>query len=111
MYTSRGVIVNAYRDAIDEAGLRSYWGPDAAAQSPDMPDLLLHETAVSWFRLRMSKERPEGLPWHETQAQWSARARRVCQFVNSNYDVPSLCNEFPTRLKRTLECDGERLGK
>ena len=42
-----------------EAGFKLYWGADARKQSPDMGDVLLHETAVSWFRKRMSAERPE----------------------------------------------------
>ena len=25
------------------------WGEDASVQSPDMGDVLLHETAVAWF--------------------------------------------------------------
>ena len=111
MYTSMGMAVKEYSGALGKAGLRSYWGADAAAQSPDMPDLLLHETAVSWFRLRMSKERPVCLPWHETDAQWIARARKVCDAINYTYDVPSLCRAFPDRLSRALECDGERLPK
>ena len=50
MYAPSGHVVHAYSDAVSKAGFRLYWGADARRQSPDMGDLLLHETAVSWFR-------------------------------------------------------------
>ena len=49
--------------------MKTFWGPDASMQSPDMPDLLLHETAVVIFRKRMRVEKPCVVPWKETEAQ------------------------------------------
>ena len=47
MYNPVGKVVHEYADAIDEGGFKLYWGTDAQRQSPDMGDILLHETAVS----------------------------------------------------------------
>ena len=88
-----------------------HWGEDATRQSPDMPDLLLHETAVSWFRKGMKKERPEVLPWLETQTQWTKRARKVVAHINNTHDVAGLCREFPQRLQSVVDGEGERLRK
>ena len=100
-----------YEAAVKEAGFKVYWGPDATRQSPDMGDLLLHETVVAWFRQRMKVEKPAVVPWEETQAQWIQRARRVVKYINENYDVAALCREFPHRLQKVVDGEGERLRK
>ena len=111
MYAPNGKVVHAYSDAVDEAGFRLYWGPDAKKQSPDMGDLLLHETAVSWFRNRMRLERPVGLPWLESREQWAARAQRCVRTINNEHDVAALSRSFPARLLECRDKGGERLRK
>ena len=111
MYNPVGKAVGAYRDAVQMAGFKLFWGEDAARQSPDMPDMLLHETAVSWFRKCMAKERPDVVPWEETQQQWTRRARKVTSFINKEYDVAGLCREFHRRLQDVVDSGGERLRK
>ena len=111
MYNSRGRAVRAYSAAVKAAGFKLFWGEDASQQSPDMPDLLLHETAVAWFRRKLAKERPSCVPWEETQALWTTRARRVVAFLNENYRVDRLCQQFPQRLRACKGGDGERLRK
>ena len=111
MYVPTGQIVRAYAAAVTRAKLRVYWGPDAQVQSADMGDLLLHETAVAWFRARMKKARPAALPWEETRAQWKARADRCVQSISVECDVLGLCNEFPGRLRACIARGGYRLPK
>eukprot|EP00974_Lingulodinium_polyedra_P091907 8908241-Lingulodinium_polyedra.AAC.1 len=76
-----------------------------------MGDLLLHETAVSWFRARMQKAAPMVLPWAETREQWEARAQRCVQALNAECDVRGLCREFPHRFRACLARFGDRLPK
>ena len=104
-------IVKAYGAAVKAAGFKLLWGDDASQQSPDMPDLLLHETSVAWFRKKMRKQRPVCTPWEETQAQWIARARLVVAHVNANHRVDRLCQQFPQRLQACKDSAGERLRK
>ena len=111
MYTSNGRAVRAYGAAAKAAGFKLFWGDDATQQSPDMPDLLLHETAVAWFRKRMVKQPPVCVPWEETRVQWAARARQAVAFVNGNYRVARLCQQFPQRLRACRDSEGERLRK
>jgi hypothetical protein len=111
MYAPSGRVCNAYADAVAGAGFRLYWGPDAKQQAPDMGDMLLHETAVSWFRGRMRREKPDVVPWEETRAQWAVRAARCVRQVNAEYDVAGLCREFPARLRDCIAREGDRLPK
>ena len=61
MYNPAGKIVAKYRQAVKDAGFHVFWGDDASQQSPDMGDLLLHETAVAWLRKKMRKEKPQSI--------------------------------------------------
>jgi hypothetical protein len=111
MYIPIGKITREYSEALDQIGFQPYWGSDATRQSPDMGDVLLHETAVAWFRKAMRKEKPVVVPWEETTLQWTARARRAVQQVNKDYDASSLCKEFPKRLADVVDREGDRLPK
>ena len=111
MYNPAGNIDAKYHDAIQATGFHVYWGADAKQQSPDMGDLLLHETAVAWFRRLMQKERPVVAPWEETVQQWTARAQRVVRYINKEYNVLGLCRKFPDRLQSCKDSGGERLRK
>ena len=73
MYTPAGHMVEAYGSALKKAGFRTFWGLDATPQSLDMPDLLLHETAVALLRAKLKKAQPAALPWKETTEQWTER--------------------------------------
>ena len=108
MYSPAGHIVNAYDEALRGAGFRSFWGPDARAQAADMPDLLPHETAISWFRNLLRKEKPVRLPWEETKDEWITRTAAVLKRANRDYDVEALCKAFPKRLQECLDAGGGR---
>ena len=109
MYTSAGKAVACYADAVEKAGFRLFWGLDAQRQSPDMGDVLLHETAVSWFRKRMREEKPDVAPWQETEEQWAQRANRSVARMNKDYDVAGLCRQFRNRLQDVVDSEGDRL--
>ena len=111
MYAPSGRIVHAFNQAVRQQGFRTFWGEDASRQAPDMPDLLLHETAVSWFRSQMRRMKPAVHPWEETRSQWLARATRSVKNINATHDVAGLCREFTVRLEMCREGGGERLPK
>eukprot|EP00974_Lingulodinium_polyedra_P077189 7472299-Lingulodinium_polyedra.AAC.1 len=58
-YAPNGRIVHAFHTAVAQQKFRTFWGEDASQQTPDTPDLLPHETAVSWFRNQMRRRKPE----------------------------------------------------
>ena len=109
LYSTQGTLVGLYEEALNDAGYRPYWGADARMQAPDMPDVLLHETAVAMFRNRLRKERPRAMPWTETQAQWTERANTVVRWMNAQCDLNSLCRKFPQRLQELVARQGDRL--
>ena len=63
--------------------------------------------AVARFRMKLSKELSVCVPWEETNAQWTARARQVVAFLNKNYHVDRLCQQFPQRLEACRNSEGE----
>ena len=99
-----------YDEALTASGFSLYWGADASLQAPpDMPDVLLHETAVAMFRNRLRREKPVVLPWLETQGQWATRAEKVVQWMNQNCNLVGLCRKFPERLHELVARGGDRL--
>ncbi len=60
VYTPTGKIVRASAEALQRAGFATYWGENAQLQSPDMPDILLHATAVVWLRKSLRTSRGAG---------------------------------------------------
>ena len=111
MCSPLGMIVGRFEAAVKESGMKTFWGPDASMQSPDMPDLLLHETAVAIFRNRMRVEKPCVVPGKETEAQWAQRAARVVDWMNASCKLKALCCEIPQRLADVQQAEGDRLKK
>ena len=109
MYSPQGYMVGFYQQALADAGFEPYWGNDATQQAPDMPDLLLHETAVGMFRNRMRKEKPITVPWKESVAQWAERAQKVVEWMNERDGLDRLCRRFPERVQQCYDVAGERL--
>ena len=109
MYSPHGAVTQFYDEALTATGFSLYWGADASVQAPDMPDVLLHETAVAMFRNRLRREKPVVLPWLETQEQWAARAEKVVEWMNANCNLVGLCRKFPERLHELLGRGGDRL--
>ena len=109
MYSPPGAVTHFYEEALTAIGFSLYWGADASVQAPDMPDVLLHETAVAMFRNRLRREKPVVLPWLETQDQWATRAEKVVQWMNQNCNLVGLCRKFPERLHELVARGGDRL--
>ena len=88
----------------------------AVACSPDLPftcpgnlqDVLLHETAVSWLRLRLTESTPARC-WEGAPVQYTSRLKRCCDDVNQNLKVDDLCNAWPKRIRKVRDLEGGRL--
>ena len=85
-------------------------GDNASAQPGHMQEVLLHETAVSWIRLRLAATVP-GKPWLETRGESASRLRRVVDDININLDVEGLCKGPLKRLDLAIEAKGGRIPK
>ena len=111
MYNPNGFVVKEYAQAAEKAGFNLFWGPNAKQQSPDLGDVLLHETSVSWVRARLRKTKPVVVPWLETREQWTTRVRTMVRQVNRECDVNGLSCGFPARLEDLSRRGGDRLPK
>ena len=70
---------------------------------------MLHETAVSWIRVREQRTRPTKA-WEEMPAQLGDRLRKICKDINDNLDVAGLCRKLPDRLDKLGKSEGDRIG-
>ena len=91
-------------------GFRPFAGNDASRQPPDIPDVLLHETAVAWIRHYLKQH-----PFCRSGSldEQEQRLKKVmadgCKYINSNYDVERLCKAFPARLEELVKRKGALL--
>ena len=73
-----------------------------------LSEVLLHETAVSWLRLLLSRSLPKE-PWKESREQFGTRLREAASSVNKYYDVDGLSRRFPSRIEELIARKGDRL--
>ena len=84
------------------------WGQSASAQPSYCAGVLLHETAVSWNRNKLTATTPKR-PWLESREQYAARLRQVVADINCKFAVGDLCQRFPDRLDELIRRQGDRL--
>ena len=103
-------VTKKYQGALREHGLKNMMGDNASAQPGHMQEVLLHETAVSWIRLRLAATVPSK-PWLETREEYASRLRRVVDDINMNLDIEGLCKGLLKRLDLVIEAKGGRIPK
>ena len=110
-----GTITGDYESACREHGFKPWAGTNSKkgprAQPPDLADVLLHETAVSWLRRQEEQTRP-ARPWLESPHELEERLQQAADWVNKEFDVRGLCMRLPDRLHALVnETKGDRLPK
>ncbi len=103
-----GKITKEFKEALGTHSLTCIMGDDASGQPGNLQDVLLHETAVSWLRLRLTASTPARC-WEETPVQYTSRLKRCCDDVNQNLKVDDLCNAWPKRIRKVRDLEGGRL--
>ena len=104
-----GQATTAYADSVQQAGLQLYTGTDASRQPADVPDVLLHETAIACFKRKLVATPSIVDPWKETHEQFQSRVDNVVQAANGQYNFRSLCGSYLERLELLVERKGDRL--
>ena len=105
-----GAITDKYRQALRQHGLEAFFGSDASVQPGKLQEVMLHETAVAWLRLRLTKTLPKRC-WEETLEAYRARLKENAAHINGSHDVEGLCRALPARLTALKRCEGDRLAK
>ena len=108
--TATGNVTKKYQAALRDHGFNNMMGDNASAQPGHMQEVLLHETAVSWIRLRLAATTPRK-PWLETRGEYASRLRRVVDDINANLDVEGLCKGLLKRLDLVIKAKGGRILK
>ena len=105
-----GTIVAAYKEALAANGFKAFAGDEAKQQPPDIPDVLLHETVVSWVRAYFKKYPFKWVPKVEVNYTSFRKRMKDCEaYINTNYDVEGLCISFPKRIESLTAANGDRL--
>ncbi|CAK0871776.1 unnamed protein product [Prorocentrum cordatum] len=113
LFTDRG---NGFYNAGPRAITEEFCGAlrrhdlDASAQPGQLQEVMLHETAVSWIRDRLTKTLPKRR-WEETLEAYRAQLKACAAQINSACDVDGLCRELPSRVKDLDRRQGDRLAK
>jgi hypothetical protein len=105
---NNGKITKDFKTALQENALKTFNGDDGSMQPGRLQELMLHETAVSWIRVRENSTRPPNA-WEETPAQLGTRLREICKDINDNLDVEGLCRALPCRLDKLDNAKGDRI--
>ena len=105
-----GRITAAYKAGLRANQFKAMMGDNAAEQPGSLQYVLLHETAVSLMRHRLSISTPTNC-WQETREENGRRLKRCCDEVNRECDVEGLCRGFTKRLKQLQQRQGGRLKK
>ena len=107
---SSGTIVAAYKEALDAHGFVAFAGEEAKWQPPDVPDVMLHETVVSWVRAYFRKKPFKWVPRVDDNCRLYREMLKMCEKHTSNqYDVAGLCKSFPRRINELVDAGGDRL--
>ena len=105
-----GTIVAAYKEALAANGFKAFAGDEAKQQPPDIPDVLLHETVVSWVRAYFKKYPFKWVPKVEMNYTLFRKRMKDCEaYINTNYDVEGLCRSSPKRIESLIAANGDRL--
>ena len=106
-----GHATGPYLTAVQKCGFSLYTGPDASSQPSDIPDVLLHETAVALFKRDLSRERPCRPAWKETREEFVARVAKAAKETNRQCNLHRLCCGYKSRLQLVVDKKGDRLKK
>ena len=69
---------------------------------------MLHETAVSWLRVRLARSVPKKA-WEESRAGFTSRLKAACREINEELNVDGLCRKLPERIQGLVDAKGDRL--
>ena len=109
-HSGSGAMTVEYRAALKRNRLRAFFATNASVQPGQLQEVMLHETAVSWMRARLTKTAPKK-SWGETLEAYRSRLKDCAAHINDHHDVSGLCQELPSRLLELHLLKGDRLSK
>lgn len=107
---NNGVITGKYKSALNENHFKAALGDNGSVQPGNLQELMLHETAVAWIRLRLARSVP-AKAWEETREAYTTRLKKICDEINGTLDVEGLCRSFLERIAKLIDREGGRLSE
>ena len=110
-HSSSGNICPEYLAALTAYGFRPWAGENSKWQPPDIPDVLLHDTVVSWIRKYLKQHPLKLVSDNELNKQrMTSLLTAAATHINTWYAVDALSMSFPRRLWELVnESEGDRL--
>ena len=105
-----GAITESYRAALKANKLKAFMGNCASMQPGCLQEVMLHETAMAWVRIRLAKAVPKNC-WTEPVADYHKRLKACCADINATHNVDGLCRELPLRVQMLVDNKGDRIPK
>ena len=105
-----GVMTLGYKEALREHHFKAALGENASVQPGNLQELMLHEIAVAWLRVRLARTIP-AKAWEESREDYVVRLKAVCADVNATCDVEALCRGFLKRIDQLVDQKGGRLAR
>ena len=105
---STGRITQQYEQALREHGFSASFASNASVQPGKLQELMLHETAVAWMRVRLAQSVPPKA-WKEPRVAYTARLKRCCADVNHRLNVEGLCRDLLLRGAECVQAKGGRI--
>ena len=106
--TSNGKITPEFKQALSDHQFKAIFNDDASIQPGRLQEIMLHETAIAWIRLRLAKSVPKN-PWEETREEYTARLKACVADINLHLNVDGLCRALPHRINTLVDRQGDRL--
>jgi len=103
-------ITYEYDTALKAYGLQAFFGDAASIELRQLQEIVLHETTLSWMRLRLAKTLPSKA-WKETLEAYRLRLKECAAYINAHHDVEGRCRDLPNRLAELDRRKGDRLAK
>ena len=105
-----GAITDSYRVALKANKLHAFMGTCASMQPGCLQEVMLHETAMAWVRIRLAKTVPKNC-WTESVADYRKRLKACCADINATHNADCLCRELPLRVQMLVDHKGDSIPK
>lgn len=101
-HPTTGNICREYHEALEEQGYTAWAGESSKWQPSDIPDILLHETAVAWVR-KFLRQHPIklGTDMERNITKLEGKLKEAEEHINEHYEVEDLGAQNRHRTEQT----------
>ena len=111
LFARNGYFIREYKEALSRHGFRAYVGDQDGTQQPgDLADCWPHERIAAWTKNWLAKNPlPKSGDLDRLEKRVGLRLGECAKHINSNYNVDSVCRNWPTTMQKLKDRRGDRL--